>query len=94
MDFLVPTEIKSADDSKNLGIKVDYPASQIMDTPLGKIAVYSGKTEIPFTIKEVKQNQKISLTAQACDGKTCYPPSTWDFTINPIPAPKEKQSTK
>lgn len=74
MDFLIPTKIEVADQTKS--IDVTYPEGHKVETPLGTLLVYSNETTIPFKVNgEIPE--AISLTAQACDGQICYPPSTW-----------------
>ena len=78
MDFLIPTTVEPET------LNPDYPAGKMLDTLFGDIAVYSGEVKIPVSFDNVDQSDTIEVTAQACDGATCYPPSTWDFTINDI----------
>ncbi len=79
MDFLIPTEIVTSDTSKLT--EVTYPIGHEVETPLGLMRVYSNETAIPFKI-EGRFPESVSLTAQACDGKTCYPPSTWTVFLS------------
>ena len=71
MDFLIPTEVTG------LQKTISYPAGEMLDTPLGEISVYSDKTTIHLPL--TPRDKILKLTAQACNGATCYPPSEWIF---------------
>lgn len=73
MDFLIPTEVTG------LRTTIQYPAGEILDTPLGPISVYSDQTIIPLTLTQ--PDTALKLVAQACQRSTCYPPSEWIFNI-------------
>lgn len=75
LDFLIPTEISF--DGNQSNISVQYPDAHMIEGPLGKIGVYSGKIDIPFIIEGGTSTHTIKVIAQACDDKNCYPPSTW-----------------
>lgn len=79
MDFLIPVEITLSENPQTLD--AFYPVGHTIETPLGDLMVYSETVSIPVTLKEEKKLGFIALTAQACDGSTCYPPSTWKFPI-------------
>jgi len=60
-------------------------------TPQGKLfmqseAVLTGNFSIklPWKNPGLKQNIKLTIVLQGCDGKSiCYPPQTYNFTLNP-----------
>ena len=79
LEFLIPTEITVPDKPKS--IDVSYPEGHKVVTPLGELKVYSEEISIPFLIKSGEMPEVVSLTAQACDGQTCYPPSTWTLPL-------------
>lgn len=80
MDFLIPVNISLSQKSESL--QASYPKGHAIETPLGNLMVYSETVSIPVVLKEEQKSGSISLTAQACDGSTCYPPSTWNFSLN------------
>lgn len=79
MDFLIPVNITLSKDPQSL--HVSYPKGHAIETPLGDLMVYSETVSIPVVLKEEQKPDSITLTAQACDGSTCYPPSTWNFPL-------------
>ncbi len=79
MDFLIPVNITLSKDPQSL--QVSYPKGHAIETPLGDLMVYSETVSIPVILKEEQKLDSITLTAQACDGSTCYPPSTWKFSL-------------
>lgn len=79
MDFLIPVEITLPQDPQAL--QTSYPVGHAIVTPLGDLVVYSETVSIPVTLKKEQKSGSITLTAQACDGSTCYPPSTWEFPL-------------
>lgn len=83
MEFLIPTDVKMADSKEGI-LSVAYPAPTQLETPLGKVSVYSKEVEIPFEVKDATKESKVSVTAQACDEGTCYPPSTWIFRLSSL----------
>ena len=81
---LIPTEIKLVSEDKNASIGFQYPTAQKLNTPLGDISVYSNALDIPVKLINFDGNHenKIEITAQACDIGTCYPPANWEFIVN------------
>lgn len=79
MDFLIPVNITLSQDPQSL--QISYPTGHLIKTPLGDLMVYSETVLIPVVLKQEQRSDFISLTAQACDGSTCYPPSTWNFPL-------------
>ncbi len=80
MDFLIPVNITLSQAPQTL--QAFYPKGHPIETPLGDLMVYSETVSIPVVLKEEAKSGSLSLTAQACDGSACYPPSTWDFPLN------------
>lgn len=79
MDFLIPVNITLSQDPESL--QASYPKGHAIQTPLGDLMVYSETVSIPVVLKAKPTSDTITLTAQACDASTCYPPSTWKFLL-------------
>jgi thiol:disulfide interchange protein DsbD len=82
-DFVIPT-VLTLDGAAN--VKTTYPAHVLKTfafTGGGKLAVYEGTIEIPFTAKlsPGAKSIKASLRYQACNDHLCLPPKTIDAEI-------------
>lgn len=66
---------------------INYPKTKTMDVGGEKFGVYESKVSVPITLtptKKLKGKQKVHLlvTSQACNDRTCLPPSTVDLVVN------------
>ena len=79
LDFLIPTVV-DLQTIELSAVKVQYPASTKMETPLGSIAIYEGSVKIRAVVESDEDPIDISkmralIQLQACHGATCYLPS-------------------
>ena len=100
-DFLIPSVVTA----KAKGIKlasVKYPEAHVLDLSFSEqpVSVYEKKAnfELTFAVGNTasagKQNVQVTLNYQACDDKTCMPPTSVSttFVVDVAAAPPEKKS--
>ncbi len=79
------TSITVAGSSKPEVVSIDYPkGKKVEDAVVGNYSVYENEVAIKVTIKrprDAKGNVEFAVKLQACNDKSCLPPSTVKSTI-------------